>query len=106
MDNLLKIVGEEVAKYVGSGRGINLRLFSILDDVHQTYAVIAVDYPTRYTTAGVVVFVRVAEDKIIIEEDATNKKLVDALLQHGIAREQIILVYEGETFDEEAVLST
>jgi hypothetical protein len=30
------------------------------------------------------------------EEDPTDKKLVDALLQRGIPREQIVLAYAGE----------
>lgn len=35
-------------------------------------------------------------DKIIIEEDGTDKPLVDALLQRGVPRDQIILAYRGE----------
>ena len=32
----------------------------------------------------------------MIEEDTTDKKLIDALLQRGIPRGQIVLAYEGE----------
>jgi len=105
MDNLLKIVRQEVQKYAGSGRGINLRLFPSLDDEHQIYAVIAVDYPNRQHVAGVVVLARIVGDKVVIEEDTTNKKLADALIQNGIARENIILAYDGEILDEEVILS-
>lgn len=105
MDNLLTIVRQEVEKYVGSGRGINLQLFPLFDDEHQTYGVIAVDYPSRHTVAGVVIFARVAGNRVIIEEDLTNKKLVDALVQNGIARESIILAYEGEKVQEEISFS-
>lgn len=100
MDNLLKIVRQEVEKYAGSGRGINLRLCPVLDDEHQTYSVIAVDYPNHQNVAGVVVLARVIGDNVIIEEDSTNKKLIDALLQNGIPREKIVLAYAGETMDE------
>lgn len=41
-------------------------------------------------------FVRVMLDSIIIEEDRNSKPLVDALVQAGIPREQIILAYAGE----------
>jgi predicted NBD/HSP70 family sugar kinase len=105
MDNLLTIVRQEVEKYVGSGRGINLQLFPLLDDEHQTYAVIAVDYPSRHTVAGVVIFARVAGHQVIIEEDVTNKKLVDALIQNGIARQNMILAYEGEKAQNEISFS-
>lgn len=105
MDNLLTIVRQEVQKYVGSGRGVNVQLFPLFDDEHQTYGVIAVDYPNRHTIAGVVIFARVAGHQVIIEEDLTNKKLVDALIQNGIARENIILAYEGEKAQEEVSFS-
>lgn len=36
------------------------------------------------------------QDKIVIEEDMTDKKLVDALLQQGVPREQIVLGYNNE----------
>ncbi len=57
-------------------------------------------YPHREDTAGVVVLARLAGDFIIIEEDTTDRKLVDSLLQQGISREQIILAYEGEAVSE------
>lgn len=100
MDELIQIVRTEVRKYAGSGRGANIRLFPLLDDENHTYAVNAVDYPTRKEVAGVVVMARVMDDKVIIEEDMTDKKLVDALLQRGIPRDQIVLAYAGETFGE------
>ncbi len=91
---LKKILREEVEKY--SGQGVNCYLFPLLDDEHQNYAVNAVDYPTREQTAGVVVMARIVGSSIVIEEDMTDKKLVDALIQRGIPREQIILAYAGE----------
>jgi XisI protein len=40
--------------------------------------------------------VRLVHDLIIIERDINSKPLVDALVQAGISREQIILAYAGE----------
>lgn len=96
MGDLKDIVREEVRKYAGRGRGGNLRLFPIMDEPQQTYVVVAIDYPVREDTAGVVVLARVVGDKAVIEEDATDKPLLDALLQQGVPREKIILAYEGE----------
>lgn len=96
MAGITEIVREEVIKYAAQGRGAGAILFPSLDDERQTYTVIAVDFPTREDYAGVVVFARVVDDKVVIEEDTTDKKLVDALLQRGIPREQIILAYDGE----------
>lgn len=91
------ILGDEVQKYAAGGRGINMLLFAILDDSAGIYAVNAADYPARKEVAGVVVLARVVNDQAVIEEDMTDKKLVDALLQRGVARSQIVLAYEGET---------
>lgn len=96
MVNLTDIVREEVEKYAAGGRGGNIILFPQMDDKRQTYTLNVVDYPTRKDTAGVVVLAWIAGDKIVIEEDATDKPLVDALLQRGIPREQIVLAYAGE----------
>ena len=96
MDNVNKIVRTEVRKYAGNGEGANLRLFPILDDERATYAVTAVDYPHRVQEAGIVVLARIVKDIVVIEEDLTDKKLVDALTQAGIKREQICLAYAGD----------
>jgi hypothetical protein len=45
---------------------------------------------------------RIVGEKIIIEDDKTNKPLVDALVQAGVPREQIVLAYAGETVEETA----
>ena len=100
MDRLTQILRQEVQKYAGSGRGANLRLFSLMDDAQQIYAVNAVDYPVCEEVAAVVVLARISGDRIVIEEDTTDKKLVDALLQQGITRDHIILAYEGESIPE------
>ncbi len=96
MDTLTQILKEEVSAYAGNGRGANILLFPILDDEHHTYAVNAVDYPTREDVAMVMILVRIVGDKVVIEEDTTDKKLVDALLRRGISRQQIILAYADE----------
>lgn len=96
MDNLKKIVRQEVKKYASNGRGANILLFAILDDEQGIYAVNAVDYPEREDVAGVVVLARVVNNVVVIEEDMTDKKLHIALQQAGIMREHIILAYDGE----------
>src|SRR5436309_3265660 len=46
--------------------------------------------------------VRLKNNHIIIEYDVNDKPLVDALMQAGIPREQIVLAYEGEEYKEAA----
>ena len=52
------------------------------------------------TTTSLIVHVQA--DKVIIECDINNKPLVDALIQAGIPRSQIILAYAGEPVPEAA----
>ena len=103
MDRLKDITREEVKKYEAGGRGVGGILFALLDEARAAYTVIAVDYPIREDYATVVVLARVVGDKVVIEEDTTDKKLVDALIQRGIPREQIVLAYEGEPIPDAAL---
>jgi sulfur carrier protein ThiS len=84
------------------GQGAGILLFPLLDDEHKTYAVNAVAYPTRRGTAGVVVLARIVGEQVVIEEDMTDKPLIDALLQRGIPQSQIVLAYEGEPLPDAA----
>ena len=64
------------------------------------FSVVSVGYlpDKRIVDAGLIV--RLLEDRILIERDVNNKPLVDALLEAGIPREQIILAYAGEPVNE------
>ena len=101
MDITKRILREEVEKYGRSARGANIRLFSILDDEQNIYAVNAVDYPSRQDVAGVVILARLVGNIIVIEEDMGDKKLVDALMNRNISRDQIVLAYDGEAIPDD-----
>jgi hypothetical protein len=96
MENLNEIVREEVLWYTGDGT--NPVLLPVVDEQHQIYCAIAINYSNtvRRHKAGVVVMARVVEDKVIIEVDNTDKPLDAALEGRGVPREKIILAYEAE----------
>jgi hypothetical protein len=94
MDRLAEQVKRAVFAYAGGGD--NIKVFPLANDEQKVYAVNVIDTPVRKQPAGVVVIARVVEDKVIIEEDSTDKPLVDALIQSGIPRDHIILAYAGE----------
>ena len=48
----------------------------------------------------VVVAARIINDKVIIDEDITDRPLWRELVRAGIPREQIILTYAGEKLPE------
>jgi XisI protein len=97
MARLSEIVRDEVSWYAGNGRGAGIKLFRLLDDLNQTYAVTAVRDPNpQNEPTGVVVLARIVGDMVIIEEDRTDRPLVDSLMHAGIPREKIVLAYAGE----------
>lgn len=96
---LTHIVQYEVEDYA-KGTTFGGETYPISDSDRQTYAVIIVpDVPRKYK-AGVVVAARIVNDKVIIDEDITDRPLWEELVRAGIPREQIILAYAGEKLPE------
>lgn len=94
MATLKEIVRHEVEQY--AGESLNATLYAVIDDVHQIYTVISVGQPADQYPPRTVIMARVVGNHIIIEADTTNKPLVEALQQAGLARPRIILAYAGE----------
>lgn len=94
--SLAQLVRREVERY--KGYSPVAKLFSILDETNQTYAVVMREDDPATRPAYVVVMARVMGEKVIIEEDSTlDKPLVEALIHNAhIPREQIILAYAEE----------
>lgn len=91
---LTEILQHEVEDY--SGPSIKARTFAISDPAKQTYTVVIVpDFPRKFE-ANIMVLARVEDDKVVIEEDTTDRPLWRELVRAGIPREQIILAYAGE----------
>lgn len=94
--SLAQLVRHEVERY--KGYSPIAKMFALLDDTNQTYAVVMLENDPAARPAFVVVMARVVGEKVIIEEDSTlDKPLVEALIHNAhIPREQIILAYAGE----------
>ena len=69
---------------------------------NRVFAVISVDNKHNEYSGDAGLIARIDDDKIIIEHDMYNKPLVDALVQAGVPREQIVLTYSGEALSETA----
>jgi hypothetical protein len=93
VDNLLMTVQHEVADYVRPSP--NATAFFVENAEQHIFAVLSVPTKAPQKTS-VVVMARVTNNLVLIESDKTNKPLFEALIQAGIPREQIMLVYEGE----------
>lgn len=94
MATLNELVKEAVFSYASGG--LNLRTYPLANEEQGVYAVNVIDWPQRHRPASVVVLARVEGDKVIIEEDLTDRPLIDALVAAGVAKEQIILKYRED----------
>ncbi len=95
MASLDSVVREVVFSYASGG--LNLRTYPLSNDEQHIYAVNVIDWPNRQRPASVVVLARVEDNRVIIEEDLTDRPLVEALVNAGVPREQIILKYAEGT---------
>lgn len=95
MDTLRDTVRETVFWYAGGG--FDLRTYPVSNDMMGVYAVNMFRTPKdQPSKTKVIVQARIDGDRVIIEEDVTDRPLVDALVQAGIPREKIVLAYAGE----------
>lgn len=94
MDTLKQLVRDTVFWYAGGG--FDLRTYPLSNEEQAVYAVNIVQYPKTTEPAGIVVQARVEGDFVVIEEDTTDRPLIDKLLDAGIPREKIIRAYAGE----------
>jgi hypothetical protein len=92
MDSLKEIVRAEMAKYARRGLNSNSTLIHADDD--SILSLVTVPDNGR---AFISLLVRITQEIIVIERDQNSKPLVDALVQAGISRTQIILAYADES---------
>lgn len=99
-DTLKQLVRAVAAGYVGKV----LNGYSTLtqDADGSIYRVVDVGHIQGKHQVGISLVVRVVSGKVIVERDQNDKPVVDALVQAGIARENIILAYLGDPVPEGA----
>lgn len=91
MIDLEAIVHQIVADYATPA--LKATTHFIYDPQRHVYTVLSVpDQPRKFHT-GVIVMARIEGDTVVIDEDITDRPLVDALVDAGIPREKIKLAY-------------
>ncbi len=83
-----------------AGKALNGHSYLTISPDEQVFTVVAVGKieGERFVNVGLVV--HLIADRIVIERDVNDKPLVDALIQAGIPRSQIVLAYAGEPVEE------
>jgi hypothetical protein len=101
MDSLNERVKEVVAGY--AGKVLNGYSYLTQNEDGSVFTVVVVGRVQGKHISGVSLVVRIADDLVIVERDQNDKIVLDALLQAGIPREQIILAYAGELVPESVI---
>lgn len=96
MDTLKNAVRSAMMGY--ARKGLNSQSYLTHTDDDTILSVVTV--PKGKNSSFVSLLVRILAEAVIIERDQTDKPLVDALVQAGVPRSQIILAYAGEPVPE------
>ena len=97
MDTLTETLRRAVAGY--AGEMLNGYSYLTTNADQTVFVIVGLGYIGDRHFVDTSLVARVERDSIVIECDVNNKPLVDALLEVGVPRSQIILAYAGETTD-------
>jgi hypothetical protein len=98
MDTVKQTVREVMQGY--AGKVLNGYSYLTQNDDGSVFTVVVVAHLHGKHHSGVSVVVRIVDDHVVIERDQNDKTVLDALVQAGIPRQQIILAYAGEPVPE------
>lgn len=85
-----------------AGRALNGYSYLTSSDDRQVFAIVSVGQVRDRHIVDTGLVARLAGDRVVIERDVNDKPLVDALIEAGIPRGQIVLAYAGESTEEAA----
>jgi hypothetical protein len=85
-----------------AGRALNGYSYLLLSPDCQVFAILSVGHVRDRHIVDTGLVARLQDNRIIIERDVNDKPLLDALLQAGVPRSQIVLRYAGESIDHAA----
>jgi|SRR5688500_16896574 len=98
MDHLIQTLKDVLDGY--TGKAINGYSYLTSSADQQVFAVVSVGEVAGKHIVDTGLIVRILNDRLIVERDVNDKPLVDALLEAGVPRKQIVLVYAGEQVEE------
>lgn len=103
--DLPSIVQRETAEYT-CARDWKGKSYSVEDQMHHIYTAVFVpnDHPLLQHPR-VSIMERVVGDKVVLEEDKTDRPLYEALVAAGVPAEQIVAAYAGDRLGSEVEAS-
>lgn len=100
MEPLNDIIQREIEAY--TGEAANGYVFMTTNPERTRFVVTGVGQVRGQRIVNTALVVQIIGDRVVIEQDKNGDPLVDALIQAGVARAQIVLAYAGEPVPESA----
>lgn len=100
MESLTSIVRDVMSDYAVEGENGYSYLTQNMDG--DVFTVVYISKFGNETSVDTGLLVRITGNRIVIIHDQNDKQLVDALIQAGVPRKQIVLAYAGESIEETA----
>jgi hypothetical protein len=100
MDALRDIVRRELEGYAGQAANGHSYLTTNSDQRH--FVLTSIGDVRGVRVANATIIVQVIGETVVVERDMFDPPLVEALLQAGLPRAQIVLAYAGEPVPESA----
>jgi hypothetical protein len=94
VDTLIEVVEREIERY--AGEMANGYAYLTVSADRRVFTIVSLGKIKNRRITHLSLLVRIVGERVVMEEDDSNKPLVDVLVQVGIPREQIILAYAGE----------
>ena len=85
-----------------AGKALNGCSYLTSSADQQVFAIVSVGQVRGQHIVDTGLVVRLVHDRIVVERNVNDKPLVDALVQAGVPRGQIVLAYAGESVEEAA----
>ena len=98
MATLKQTIQQVVSTYAKNG--LNCASYLTQNDDGSLLTVVDIEDSPKVHDMDVSLVVRIIGEKIVIERDLNNKPAVEALIQAGISRNNIVLAYAGEAVPE------
>lgn len=94
MNRLKAILEDTLSEYAGDA--LNGHLYLTKSNNDALFSIMSIAKIDNETVIETGIVTHIIAETIIIEKDVSNKPLVDALVQNGIDRQQIVLACAGE----------
>jgi hypothetical protein len=88
-----RLLGDK-AELMQSQPAPGLETFCVFDTEHDHYLLLTLGWSERRRVRGTILFVRIRDGKLWVEEDMTEEGIATELVNAGVPRQHIVLAFQ------------